>query len=131
MAYSNIGLVPDGSSTYFLTRLVGIKKAMELVYLNDPLDAQEALKLGIINQVFSSESFEHEVTTLAQKLANGPTETYGRAKNILRLGLSESLESQMENERQGIAQCSLGEEFREGIEAFIEKRKANFTSISK
>lgn len=126
MAYTNIGLVPDGSSTYFLTRLVGTKKAMEMVYLNEPIDTDEALRLGIVNRVLPAEDFEEGVASVARKLAQGPTETYGRAKAIIRLGLSESLESQMENERQGIAACGLRGEFQEGITAFVEKRKAKF-----
>ena len=126
MAYTNIGLVPDGSSTYFLSRLVGTKKAMEMVYLNEPIDTDEALRLGIVNKVLPPEEFEEGVASVAQKLAQGPTETYGRAKAIIRLGLSESLESQMENERQGIAFSGLSGEFQEGITAFVEKRKAKF-----
>jgi 2-(1,2-epoxy-1,2-dihydrophenyl)acetyl-CoA isomerase len=126
VAYTNIGLVPDGSSTYFLPRLVGTKKAMEMVYLNEPIDTDEALSLGIVNRVVPAEDFEESVASVAQQLAQGPMETYGRAKAIIRLGLSESLESQMENERQGIALCGLGSEFQEGITAFVEKRKAKF-----
>ncbi|MCP4668804.1 MAG: enoyl-CoA hydratase [Deltaproteobacteria bacterium] len=130
MAYTDIGLVPDGSSTYFLSRLVGIKKAMEIVYLNEPISADEALRLGLVNHVYSPEDFEKGVASMALRLAQGPTETYGRAKRLLRLGLVETLESQMENERQGIAQSALGPEFREGVTAFVEKRKADFGSTS-
>jgi 2-(1,2-epoxy-1,2-dihydrophenyl)acetyl-CoA isomerase len=126
LAYTNIGLVPDGSSTYYLTRIVGYKKAMEMVYLNEPIDTDEALRLGIVNKVLPPDDFEEGVTSVAQKLAQGPTETYGRAKATIRLGLSESLESQMENERQGIALCGFSSEFQEGITAFVEKRKAKF-----
>lgn len=129
LAYTNIGLVPDGSSTYFLTRVLGYKKAMELVYLNEPIKADEALKLGIVNRVYPSDSFEESVSSVALKLAKGPTKAYGRAKGILRLGLQESLESQMENERQGIAESAIGGEFREGVTAFVEKRKPDFLSI--
>ncbi len=129
MAYTNIGLVPDGSSTYFLTHHLGYKKAMELIYLNEPISAEEALNLGIVNRVFPSDAFEEGVTSLALRLAQGPTLTYGRAKELIRLGLLESLESQMENERQGIAVSALGSEFREGITAFVEKRKPDFLSI--
>jgi 2-(1,2-epoxy-1,2-dihydrophenyl)acetyl-CoA isomerase len=126
MAYTNIALVPDGSSTYFLPRIVGYKKAMEMIYLNEPIDTDEALRLGIVNRVLPAEDFEEGIASLAQKLAQGPTEAYGRAKANVRLGLSESLESQMENERQGIALCGLGGEFQEGVTAFVEKRKAKF-----
>jgi 2-(1,2-epoxy-1,2-dihydrophenyl)acetyl-CoA isomerase len=126
IAYTNIGLVPDGSSTFFLTRLVGVKKAMEMVYLNEPIRADEAMRLGIVNQVFPAEDFEKNVSSVAARLAEGPTQAYGRAKELIRFGFSETLESQMENERQGIALSSLQSEFREGITAFVEKRKANF-----
>jgi 2-(1,2-epoxy-1,2-dihydrophenyl)acetyl-CoA isomerase len=129
MAYTDIGLVPDGSSTFFLSRLVGPKKAMELIYLNEPIDAAEALKLGIVNRVLPSDDFEKGVSYVAQKLAQGPTATFGRAKNLMRKGILETLESQMENERQGIAHSALQGEFQEGITAFTEKRKADFLSI--
>jgi 2-(1,2-epoxy-1,2-dihydrophenyl)acetyl-CoA isomerase len=129
LAYTNIGLVPDGSSTYFLTRVLGYKKAMELVYLNEPINADEALRLGIVNKIYPSDSFEEGVSSVAAKLAKGPTKAYGRAKEIVRLGLLESLESQMENERQGIAVSALGGEFREGVTAFVEKRKPDFLTI--
>jgi 2-(1,2-epoxy-1,2-dihydrophenyl)acetyl-CoA isomerase len=130
MAYTGIGLVPDGSSSYFLSRLVGPRKAMEIVYLNEPISADEALRLGIVNHVYLAEDFEKSVSSLALKLAQGPMETYGRAKQLLRLGLIETLESQMENERQGIAMSSLSAEFQEGVTAFVEKRKADFRSLS-
>ena len=130
MAYTNIGLVPDGSSTFFLSHLVGPKKAMEMIYLNEPIDAEEALKLGIVNRVLPSEEFEKGVSEIARKLAQGPTETYGRAKELIRKGLLETLESQMESERQGIAFSSRQGEFREGVTAFREKRKADFSSVA-
>jgi 2-(1,2-epoxy-1,2-dihydrophenyl)acetyl-CoA isomerase len=130
LAYTNIGLVPDGGSTYFLSRIVGIRKAMEIVYLNEPMGAGEALRLGIVNKVFPEEDFEQGVSSVAQKLAQGPVETFGRAKKIIRLGLSETIESQMENERQGIAERALAGEFREGVTAFVEKRKPDFVSFS-
>ncbi len=129
LAYTNVGLVPDGGSSYLLTRLVGYRKAMEIAYLNEPIDSGEALRLGLVNRVFSSETFEEEVTKVAARLAQGPTQTYGRARNLMRLGLTESLESQMENERQGIVTSSLTEEFREGVTAFVGKRRPDFPSV--
>jgi 2-(1,2-epoxy-1,2-dihydrophenyl)acetyl-CoA isomerase len=128
LAYTNIGLVPDGGSSYFLTRLVGYRKAMEMAYLNEPIDSSEALRLGLVNKVFPKETFEEEVSKAASKLAQGPTVTYGRARNLMRLGLVESLESQMEHERQGLVESSLSKEFREGITAFAGKRKPDFPS---
>ena len=129
LAYTNVGLVPDGGSSYFLPRLVGYRKAMEIAYLNEPIDSGEALRLGLVNQVFPFETFEEEVSKLASRLALGPTATFGRARNLMRLGLVESLESQMENERQGIVKSSLSGEFREGVAAFLGKRKPDFPSV--
>jgi 2-(1,2-epoxy-1,2-dihydrophenyl)acetyl-CoA isomerase len=129
LAYTNIGLVPDGGSSYLLTRLVGYRKAIEMAYLNDPIDSEEALRLGLVNKVFPKETFEEEVSKLAARLVRGPTATYGRARNLMRLGLIESLESQMENERQGLVASSLSDEFREGITAFAGKRKPDFASV--
>jgi len=126
MAYTNIGLVPDGSSTYYLSRLVGPKKAMEIVYLNEPISAEEGLRLGIVNRVFDREQFEKGVSDMAMRLARGPMDAYGRSKGLIRQGLMETLESQMENERQGIAQSALCGEFKEGVTAFVEKRKPDF-----
>jgi 2-(1,2-epoxy-1,2-dihydrophenyl)acetyl-CoA isomerase len=129
MAYTNIGLVPDGSSTYFLSRIVGPKKAREMIFLNEPINADEAMKLGLVNRVFSKGEFEKEVESIARRLASGPTDTYGRVKGLLRQGLIETLESQLENERQGVSLSSLHGEFREGVTAFVEKRKADFLSV--
>mgnify|MGYP000278920924 CR=1 FL=1 len=84
---------------------------------------------GQTNKVFPAETFEEEVSKTALRLAQGPTATYGRVRNLMRLGLIESLESQMENERQGIITSALSEEFREGITAFAGKRKPDFASV--
>lgn len=129
LAYTQVGLVPDGGSSYFLPRLVGYRKAMEIAYLNEPIDSAEALRLGLVNRVFPPETFEEQVFKVASRLAQGPTATYGRARNLMRLGLTESLESQMENERQGIVTSSLSGEFREGVSAFTGKRKPDFESV--
>lgn len=129
LAYTNVGLVPDGGSSYFLPRLVGYRKAVEMAYFNEPIGSEEALRLGLVNRVFPAETFEAEVAETAARLARGPTETYGRARNLMRLGLLESLESQMESERQGLVASSLSGEFREGIQAFAEKRKPDFRSV--
>jgi len=127
MAYTNIGLVPDGGATYFLSGLVGAKKAMEIAFLNEPFGAQEALRMGIVNRILPPAEFDRGVWDVALKLAKGPTETLGRAKALIRRGMLESPESQMENERQGIAFSALQTEFREGVTAFVEKRKPVFS----
>ena len=108
---------------------MGYRKAVEIAYLNEPIDSGEALRLGLVNKVFPSETFAEEVSKIASKLAQGPTAAYGRARQLMRLGGIESLESQMENERQGIIASALCGEFQEGITAFVGKREPDFPSV--
>jgi 2-(1,2-epoxy-1,2-dihydrophenyl)acetyl-CoA isomerase len=126
MAYTGIAATPDGSSTYFIPRLVGLKRAMELIYTNRVLTAKEALDWGIINQVVPEAEFKKAVDALAGQLAQGPTWALGQAKRLLYLSEHASLETQMQNEAQSIATAGKTPDFREGITAFVEKRKAQF-----
>lgn len=126
MAYTQIGASPDGSSSFTLPRLVGVKRALELTFLNRVLSAQEAMQWGIVTQVYPDAQFLQEVRQLAQQLAHGPTQAYGRAKALLYSSTSETLETQMEYEAQSIAACGKTADFREGIFAFAEKRRATF-----
>ncbi len=127
MAYSNAGLTPDGSSTYYLPRLVGLKRAMELTLTNRRLSAQEALEWGIVTRVVPDEDLSEEATTLASQLAAGAPKALGAAKRLLRSSWTETLETQMENETQSIAEMARTSDAREGIAAFLEKRQAEFT----
>ena len=129
MAYTGIGLSPDGGSTFWLNQLVGPRKAMEMIYFNEPIDADEALRLGLVNRVVASEQLEEEVKLLAQKLVQGPRKTFGRAKKLVRSASTETLESQMELERQEIALSTLETEFQEGVTAFVEKRPPDFRKL--
>ncbi len=126
MAYTQIGASPDGSSTFFLPRLIGVKRALELTYLNPVLSAREAMEWGIVNRVFPDDQFSQEVHKIATQLAQGPTLAYGRAKCLLYRSTSETLETQMEHESQAIAACGRTADFREGVFAFAEKRKPTF-----
>jgi len=127
MAYSKIGATPDGSSTYFLPRLVGLRRALELTYTNRVLTAKEAEAWGLVNRVVPDAEFPAAVNALATELAAGPTLALGRAKQLLLMSGHESLETQMENETQLIALSSKTADFREGIKAFVEKRKPIFS----
>jgi len=126
LAYSQIGASPDGSSTFFLPRIVGMKKAMELTYLAERFDTEEAKRLGIVNFVVPAADLAAETEKLARRLADGPTAAYGRAKALLNASLNNTLETQLDAEAQGIAACSQTEDFREGTTAFLAKRKPNF-----
>jgi 2-(1,2-epoxy-1,2-dihydrophenyl)acetyl-CoA isomerase len=126
MAYTRIGANPDGSSTFWLPRLVGVRRALELIYTNRVLSAQEALAWGILNGVVAPEHFPDEVYAVARQLAQGPTLAYARAKKLCYTSVNETLETQMENEACDIADSGKTEDFREGITAFMQKRPPLF-----
>lgn len=124
--FSRIGLVPDGGGTYFLPRLVGPAKALELIMLGDIIDAQEALRIGLVNRVVPADQLAGETQKLAERLANGPTLAHGLAKTGLYQGMEMSLEDvlNMEARNQSIAGHSQDRD--EGIAAFREKRQPHF-----
>ena len=126
MAYTNAGLSPDGSSTYFLPRRVGDRRARELMITNRMLSATEALDWGLINQVVSEDEFDDAVAALASRIANGPTLAYGQVKSLLNASFDNGLETQMELETRGIADMARSTDGQEGIRAFLAKRKPEF-----
>jgi 2-(1,2-epoxy-1,2-dihydrophenyl)acetyl-CoA isomerase len=127
MAYTRVGLTPDGSSTYFLPRIVGLKRALELTLTNRLLTAQEAMEWGIVTKVVPDANLQAEADALATQLAAGAPGAFGGVKRLLHSGWSETLETQMELETQTIAARAHTADGREGIAAFIEKRAAKFT----
>jgi 2-(1,2-epoxy-1,2-dihydrophenyl)acetyl-CoA isomerase len=126
VAYTAIGLAPDGSSTFTLPRLIGPKRAFELIYTNRAVSASEAKELGRVNQVFPAAQFTDQVRKFAVSVAKGPTAALGCAKKLLTLSAQSSLETQMEHERRAIAACGRTADFREGTDAFFAKRPPNF-----
>jgi 2-(1,2-epoxy-1,2-dihydrophenyl)acetyl-CoA isomerase len=122
MAYSRIAASPDGSSSYFLPRLIGLRRAMELYFTNRTLTAKEAVDWGLITRAVPDAELRGAVDTLARELAQGPTKAYGIAKRLLHQSTWESLETQMELEAQGIAACGHTEDFRAGVTGFAEKK---------
>lgn len=126
MAYTRAGLTPDGSSTYFLPRLVGLRRAKELTLTNRTLSAQEALAWGIVNRVVPDAELMPVARALAAELAQGPTRALGMAKRLLDSGLNTTLETAMEDEAQTIAAAARTEDGRAGIAAFLEKRQPVF-----
>ncbi|MEW6660203.1 MAG: enoyl-CoA hydratase [Thermodesulfobacteriota bacterium] len=127
MAYTKIGLTPDGGSSYFLARLMGLRRAKEMALLNPVLSARQALEWGLINRVVPDEQVVPAALEIAQQLANGPTLALGKAKRLLLSGVTESLESQMERESRAIAAMAGSADGREGIAAFLGKRMPKFT----
>ena len=126
MAYSKIAASPDGSSSYFLPRLIGLRRALELHYTNRVLSAREAMDWGLVTRVHADAEFSSGVSALAKELAHGPTVAFGRAKLLFHQSTQESLESQMELEAQALAACSRTEDFRTGVSAFARKQPVVF-----
>jgi 2-(1,2-epoxy-1,2-dihydrophenyl)acetyl-CoA isomerase len=125
-AYTRLGVVPDGGSTYLLPRLVGPGRAAELILLNPVLSAQEALQWGLVNRVVPEKELEGACLEMARGLARGPTQAFARAKALLDSAWDLPLEAQLEEERRGMMASSLTEDFREGMAAFLDKRSAQF-----
>jgi 2-(1,2-epoxy-1,2-dihydrophenyl)acetyl-CoA isomerase len=126
MAYSKIAASPDGSSTYFLPRLIGFRRTLELHFTNRVLSAREALEWGLISRVHPDAEFAAGVAALARELAEGPTTAFGRTKLLVHQSTQESLETQMELEAQAIAASGATEDFRSGVAAFTSKQSAKF-----
>ncbi|HET8576296.1 MAG TPA: enoyl-CoA hydratase-related protein [Methylomirabilota bacterium] len=126
MAYSRIAASPDGSSSYFLPRMIGLRRALELHYTNRVLTAREAMDWGLVNRVHPDADFPGAVAGLARELAEGPTLAFGRAKLLFHQSTQESLETQMELEAQAIVACGHTEDFRNGVVAFAKKQPVSF-----
>ena len=126
LAYIGIGTTPDGSGTYTLPRIVGLKKAMEIAMLGDRIGAKDAKDLGLINYVVPTGELEAETAKLAKRLANGPTVAIGRTKQLLNASLGNSLEEQLSLEAQNFAACAASNDWVEGVTAFKEKRKPDY-----
>ncbi len=125
-AFARIGLVPDGGGGYFLPRLVGFGKALELAMLADEVSGPEAERIGLVNKCVPVAELEATTHALAQRLANGPTRTYALIKELMNKSLESDLPTslKLEGELQNIAIQT--EDHREGVAAFLQKRRANY-----
>ena len=125
-AYSKIGLTPDGSSTYFLPRIIGTRRYTELILTNRVLSANEALDWGLINKVVDIKDLKDEANNLAKKLASGPTLAFGKLKNLVNNSFLDSLEGQMEYEARMISDSAKTKDGINGIDAFVNKKEVSF-----
>lgn len=125
-AFSGIGLVPDSGGTFFLPRLVGFQKAVAISMLGDKIKAHEAEKMGMIYKVYSNEDFETQTNQLLNRLATMPTKGLALTKKAFSSSLTNSLEEQLEIENAAQIEASLTEDYKEGVQAFLEKRKPVF-----
>jgi len=127
MAYTRAGLSPDGSSSYFLPRLIGLRRAQEMAFLNNTLSATEALEWGLINRVVASEDLLKTATEMAQSLAKGSLDSHSMIKKLFLSTYNNDLEAQMDAEALGISQTLGSADGQEGMQAFLQKRAPNFS----
>ena len=125
-SFAKVGLFPDYGGTYFLPQLAGPSNAAEMFYTGEMIDAQAALRLGLVSRVVPSARLEAEVRTLAQKIAQGPTIAIAAAKRTLFGSERQALETALENEVQQQMKCFLSQDCAEGLRAFFEKRRPKF-----
>jgi 2-(1,2-epoxy-1,2-dihydrophenyl)acetyl-CoA isomerase len=126
-AYGKTALTGAESSTFFLPRLVGLRRAFGMAFLNPRLDAQKALGWGLVNEVFPTETFDAEVLALARRLAEGPTRSFGVTKMLLHQSATvDRLDWHLDQELDQLARIADTEDFAEGIRAFFEKRPPRF-----
>ncbi len=126
-AYTKAGLTPDGSTTYHLVRILGARRAAEMILTNRKLTAAEALSWGLVNKVVPGADLEAEALCLAASLATGPRDAQAAVKALLRSAMDDQLETQLDREARAIAAALAGPEGREGVRAFIEKRRPQFS----
>jgi 2-(1,2-epoxy-1,2-dihydrophenyl)acetyl-CoA isomerase len=127
LAYCHIGTTPDGSSSFHLPRAIGIKRTMEMTLLGDRFTARQMADMGLVNFVVANDKLDEECDKLAKRLANGPTHVYGMGKKLMYRSLENEFESQLQLEAECFADCAARNDYREGVAAFVEKRKADFT----
>lgn len=127
VAFVKIGLMPDAGVTYFLPRVVGLGRAMEMSVLGEPVGANEALGSGLVNKVVPDERLEEETAALANRLAALPTRAIGRMKKVLHASFDGDLAAALEAEAAGQTYLGHTADHKEGVAAFLEKREATFT----
>lgn len=125
-AFSKIGLVPDSGGTYFLPRLIGFQKASALMMLGDKVSAKDAERMGMIYAYFPEEEFREEARKLAEKLAQMPTKALAQTKELLNLSYQNSLSAQLDLEGEYQIKAAQSADYKEGVQAFVEKRKPKF-----
>jgi len=126
LAYARIGASPDGGATWFLPRLAGYQRAMEMMLLADRVDAVALERCGVINRVVATADLAAETAKLAQRLASGPGKAYAETKALANHALLQQLPVHLEAEMLAFARCAASADFAEGVTAFTMKRKPLF-----
>jgi 2-(1,2-epoxy-1,2-dihydrophenyl)acetyl-CoA isomerase len=127
MAYTNLGATPDGGATWFLPRLMGARRARELILLSERFDGPTALRLDLVNRLLPDTELHAEARALAERLAAGPTRAYANARRLLAQSFDNALDVQLEREAESFAQCADTQDFAEGVAAFTGRRRPDFS----
>jgi 2-(1,2-epoxy-1,2-dihydrophenyl)acetyl-CoA isomerase len=128
-AHQRVGLIPDSGVSFLLPRVVGERRAMQLVLGAARIDAQEACRIGIVTRIVEAETLDEEVHKLAEKLARGPSAVMQSAKRLIRASSFTSLDRHLVTERDAIVMCVGEAAFEEGVRAFVEKRSPDFSQV--
>jgi 2-(1,2-epoxy-1,2-dihydrophenyl)acetyl-CoA isomerase len=131
LSHVKIGASPDGSSSFHLPRVIGVRKAKELAILGDRIDAAEALALGLATRVVPDAELDAAVDALVQRIVAAPSESVRRAKLLMDKSLANTLEQQLQLEAKSFAACAATDDFVEGVSAFSEKRDAVFNKATR
>lgn len=126
MAYIKLGASCDVGASWALPRLVGLRHALEIALLSEPLNTEQALRMGLINRVLPAADLDADVQQLAKQLASGPTQAYGHMRRLMRNSWQRTLPQQLEAEAQAFVQCAKTEDFSRGLSAFFAKQPASF-----
>jgi 2-(1,2-epoxy-1,2-dihydrophenyl)acetyl-CoA isomerase len=125
-AYPRIGLSADGGSTYFLPRLVGLRRALQIAIRDEPVGAEEAAEIGLVTETVPDDAFEDRLAEAAVALADGPTRAYAATRRLLHTSFEHGLDEQMAREADRIARLTGTDDFGRGIEAFFGEGEATF-----
>jgi 2-(1,2-epoxy-1,2-dihydrophenyl)acetyl-CoA isomerase len=125
-AYRHVALSPDGGASWMLPRLVGLRRAMEILLLAERFDAAEALRLGLVSRVVPAAELDGAVMAMARSLAGGPGRALANARRLVRDAATRSLPEQLQAEAVSFGQCAADPDFAEGVRAFLEKRPPTF-----
>lgn len=126
-AYRQVGLTADGGLSYFLPRILGERRALQLTLLGERISARQALEWGLLNSIVPKEHLQDEAWKLAAKLASGPSLALGGIKRLVRQSHESSWEQQLAREAESIAQMVATDDHLEGVSAFLEKREPRFS----
>jgi 2-(1,2-epoxy-1,2-dihydrophenyl)acetyl-CoA isomerase len=126
LSHVGLGLSPDGAASFFLPRHVGLKRAAQIAFLGDAIDAEEAATMGLVNWVVPDAGLEQRAEVLAQRLAAGPAVATAEIKSLLGKTFGRSLDQQIAAENDALEKCALTQDYAEGLRAIQERRKPRF-----